>query len=1119
MTKAGFAKKSENHEALRQAAYAAWQDFKLRVKKAYPIDRAIEDFAQIRLQGQPGAAQRMGCCPFHNETNPSMSVRPQDGFFCCHSAGCGVKGDVFRFISEYQGVPFKQAVLMAAEKVGIEPPNGERIVEFKGTHVPRPSRAAAEMNPAKLFESDLIPAFNKSRPPRAGVLFPVWHPGGGMKNQDPMLKRYKPEMVHIYRNMDGWPISVVLRCRHTTGGKYFMPIRIGTLPPEAPNDIVDQKKDRLGWMVKGTTAGHRKPIYGMEKARKWIQGGGTRILIVEGEKTCDAAERLIGDLEGAEDWLVLSPMGGHNASLYADWTAFMDLMRERGTLEGVSLSVWPDADRIKELRDGTRRDPQEIYVRDSIGAFVIAARRAELDPKQMSFNRALPGNHLEEGWDLADAEDEGWDGEKLKMTLDERGMTMAIEPRFMKMDVTLESEDDPTPFEDGSEEIDDLTLAGLDADEDEVDGEISNEVAFTLDVTAQLLGDDVNETTDIPVMERAIEDAEFIDQMPAIEGGEVIQPGNDDDDIVNEEDLRAAAVARNRHFRCLGYRDCTNYFMSLVSGQIFSIHYGAMRKAALLSLAPLRFWEATFSDVGRDGRMVIDWDSACSALIERAYSAGYWDPMKEAGQGARIDLGRVVFNTGDSLWVQTGEDGSGVLTMASEFQGEYHYTIGDSCGLPDFENAFDATSHEPRELLSLIGKINWRDGTSQLSIMALFGWLCIGPICGVLPWRPHLWLDGQRAAGKSWIIDNIIKPVLGHYAIRVKLNSTESGLRNILHSRAFPLVFDEAEGGVDADRIRMASIMKLARHSATPGDSIVAQGVAGGNGQKFFSIASTFLLASITPQLEDSADKTRFARAKLGPGHKLNYFTRELERPARELLTPTFSARMIARMVMRAGSIGVVQAMMVHALTDLGLERRLADVFGTFAAGAWLLLEDDVPADSDVAMAWIEETFGIGSEIREFSDEITEDKDHVRLFRTIMAHEVRCETLNLGTRYYNIGSIIEMAVQGVEENEDGLDVKQANHHLMNIGIRLASGEKLAKEGDPIDGLFIHKNSPRIHEILARTPYATSYIDVMQQAENVKKGPSIRFGGLGTSRSEIVPLRYFLETDDEGHNAN
>ena len=39
-----------------------------------------------------------GCCPFHNEKTPSFYVNEDKGFYHCF--GCGVHGDVIRFVIE-----------------------------------------------------------------------------------------------------------------------------------------------------------------------------------------------------------------------------------------------------------------------------------------------------------------------------------------------------------------------------------------------------------------------------------------------------------------------------------------------------------------------------------------------------------------------------------------------------------------------------------------------------------------------------------------------------------------------------------------------------------------------------------------------------------------------------------------------------------------------------------------------------------------------------------------------------------------------------------------------------------------------------------------------------------
>ena len=49
-----------------------------------------------------------GLCPFHNDTNPSLSITPSKNEWHCF--GCGKGGDVIRFIELYDQVDFKEAV-------------------------------------------------------------------------------------------------------------------------------------------------------------------------------------------------------------------------------------------------------------------------------------------------------------------------------------------------------------------------------------------------------------------------------------------------------------------------------------------------------------------------------------------------------------------------------------------------------------------------------------------------------------------------------------------------------------------------------------------------------------------------------------------------------------------------------------------------------------------------------------------------------------------------------------------------------------------------------------------------------------------------------------------------
>ena len=75
------------------------------LKRAYPIQDVLARYG-IAL---PGASlHRMACCPFHEDTHPSMGVFLDTNRFFCFR--CGAKGDVLDLIQRLEGIPFREAV-------------------------------------------------------------------------------------------------------------------------------------------------------------------------------------------------------------------------------------------------------------------------------------------------------------------------------------------------------------------------------------------------------------------------------------------------------------------------------------------------------------------------------------------------------------------------------------------------------------------------------------------------------------------------------------------------------------------------------------------------------------------------------------------------------------------------------------------------------------------------------------------------------------------------------------------------------------------------------------------------------------------------------------------------
>ena len=78
--------------------------------------RVVQDHVALRKSG----ATWKGLCPFHGEKTPSFHVNGEKGFFHCF--GCGVGGDVFKFVELQEKVSFAESVKLLAQRFGIPMP-------------------------------------------------------------------------------------------------------------------------------------------------------------------------------------------------------------------------------------------------------------------------------------------------------------------------------------------------------------------------------------------------------------------------------------------------------------------------------------------------------------------------------------------------------------------------------------------------------------------------------------------------------------------------------------------------------------------------------------------------------------------------------------------------------------------------------------------------------------------------------------------------------------------------------------------------------------------------------------------------------------------------------------
>ena len=91
-------------------------DTKEQIKRAVDIVDLVGEYLPLRREGRGFK----GLCPWHDDSRPSLQVNPERQSFKCWV--CDIGGDVFAFLMKMEGVEFREALQMLAERAGIPLP-------------------------------------------------------------------------------------------------------------------------------------------------------------------------------------------------------------------------------------------------------------------------------------------------------------------------------------------------------------------------------------------------------------------------------------------------------------------------------------------------------------------------------------------------------------------------------------------------------------------------------------------------------------------------------------------------------------------------------------------------------------------------------------------------------------------------------------------------------------------------------------------------------------------------------------------------------------------------------------------------------------------------------------
>lgn len=113
------------------------------IKARLPIEDVLAQYVKLEKAGKSLKAK----CPFHHEKSASFFVSPErQGYYCF---GCGAKGDIFSFVEQFEGLDFKGALKVLAERAGV------KLVFDQKADSERDKLFAVMEEAAKYFEAEL----------------------------------------------------------------------------------------------------------------------------------------------------------------------------------------------------------------------------------------------------------------------------------------------------------------------------------------------------------------------------------------------------------------------------------------------------------------------------------------------------------------------------------------------------------------------------------------------------------------------------------------------------------------------------------------------------------------------------------------------------------------------------------------------------------------------------------------------------------------------------------------------------------------------------------------------------------------------------------------------------
>lgn len=551
-------------------------------------------------------------------------------------------------------------------------------------------------------------------------------------------------------------------------------------------------------------------------------------------------------------------------------------------------------------------------------------------------------------------------------------------------------------------------------------------------------------------------------------------------------DISHAESIFPKYIRFLGFDGTTNYYYSTIRKQVLAYSASSHTKSSLLQMVPEDVWQSCFVEsVSETGNIKWSFDSAINYLNRKTDDAGFYDQTKIRRGGCWMDDGRVVLHIGNEL-IADGE-----RVPLEELETEYIYEMRRSIGFNEERVICD----QELKFINMISEtLVWKN---EMSSKFLMGWILLAPICGILSFRPCLWLTGSSGCGKSTIFREFITPLMGGISFRPLGTATEAGIRQHLNGDAVPVLRDESEASNKNGREKNQLIITMSRNASDNDGMDDARGSVSGKSQSFF-IRSMFGFASINHTLKHQQDINRTAvlelanpSLKFGQEEAGNKWT--CLKNMISSVNVKMGQRLILRTITKANEVLEAVDIMRMCVAKYAGSQRLGDTYGTLLAGWWMLTHDSAPTEDEC----LELARTVNWSIY-IDPEVGKGADAEECLSVIMQVQVRGEVKGRGITA-TIGEIVYRLVGDEAQNDPLLGLcdeekKDLKLILSRHGVRIE-----------IDYLLIANYSVLLEKGLADTQFGGAWATNLMRMPGAKKHDKVvNFGGGLRQRAVQIP---------------